>query len=154
MNALFSAGKLYSSTKNYFQDPKPDSSKRLFADSLYACSAVTSSLYWANAVQWISLSVPYKLERTLNFTSFLVRTGLGEHTLRVPDITNDPHPMVRLAYEVTSVVYAVFELIALYYTSAMTSTLKIVFLIASFGLLGLGTYYTNQEGPPHAPRAL
>lgn len=153
MNALFTTGKLYSTTKNYFHDPKPDSSKRLFVDSLYACAAVTSSLYWANAVQWIAFSVPYKLERTLNFTSFLARAGLGEHTLRIPDIRNDPHPVIRLAYEVTSVVYAIFELIALYYTSAMGSTLKIAFLIASFGFLGLGTYYANIDGSTNASRA-
>ena len=150
VNALCCAGKIYSSAKDFFRDGGAENGKRLFSDVLNECATTLSGLYWADTVQWISCPVPVKVERFVNFSSFLIRTALGDHPLRPTAPENDLHPMVRLAYEVASVVYAALELLLLYLTLPVLSIVKNVILISSFTFLGLGLYYSSNEAPTPA----
>ncbi len=144
-NAFICAAKIYTSAKKFFQDRSLENGKNLFTDTLNECATTVSGLYWAHTVQWIHCPIPMNVERFVNFSSFLIRTGLGDHPLRPAAPENDLHPLVRLAYEVTTVVYAALELILLCHALPGLGIIKNVILISSFVFLGLGIYYSSNE---------
>ena len=146
--AIYGVGGTIWRIKKFFNDNSYQNGMDLFVYSVYVCATTVTALFNANKVQWIFLAVPHKFERTLNFSSLILQTITGEHALKVRTPGVDPHPMIRVAFVVTTVVFAILEVIVLFYANPVINALYYTVLAANLGLMATGIYLA----PPMPPR--
>lgn len=148
--SLYAAGRTLWSAKKFIEDPSLEKGGTLFVDALYFCASTVTFLFTANKVKWLSVSISHKFERTLNFSSMIIRTISGEHPLKLKNPAVDPHPLVRVAYMVSAVAFAILEIVTLFYANSVTNALYYTFMVINFTLLGVGIYLANADAPPGA----
>ncbi len=148
--SLYAAGRTAWSLVKFQEACTLEKGLALFVDTVYLCASTVTFIYTANKVRWLSWAIPHKFERTLNFSSLIIQIISGEHSLKVRTPGVDPYPMIRQAYVVATVIFAVLEVITLFYVNSVTNALYCTFMVTSFSLLGVGSYLTHSSPSPGA----